>query len=56
MNENLNILRIIKQKIPSDCRNVIGFEEIGFTIPRKTNFSGHFRLNAIKTRENLICN
>ena len=44
MNNYLHILKLNRQKIPSDQSNLVGFEGDTFSIPRKTKFSGHFRL------------
>jgi hypothetical protein len=44
MNNYLHISKTNRQKIPSDQPNLVGFEEHAFSIPRKTKFSGHFRL------------
>ncbi len=44
MNNYSYILKLNRQKIPSDQSNLVGFEGHAFSIPRKTKFSGHFRL------------
>lgn len=55
MNNYLNILKLNRQKIPSDQSNSVGFEGLTFSIPRKIKISGHFRLKTpIILSKNLI--
>lgn len=37
----------IRQKIPSNLRNLLKFGSKSISIPRKSKFSGHFRLNTV---------
>ncbi len=46
MSNYLNISKIYRQKIPSVIRNLVILMIPSLAIPRKTNISGHFRLNA----------
>lgn len=43
----LNILKKFRQKIPSITRNLVNFVTSSIAIPRKTQISGHFRLNTV---------
>lgn len=42
----INFLNI-RQKIPSKLKNLADFYSPNFSIPRKIEFSGHFRLNTV---------
>jgi hypothetical protein len=46
MKNYLNILKVFRQKIPSLVKNLVIFKKSSTPIPRKTQISGHFRLNA----------
>jgi hypothetical protein len=43
MNTNSKIIKNIRRKTPR-IRNSVGYNPLNLTIPRKTNFSGHFHL------------
>jgi hypothetical protein len=56
MNDKLIILKFNRQKIPSNIGNLVRNEPINSSIPRKTNFSGHFSLKTTKITEKSIAN
>jgi hypothetical protein len=57
MNIIIKILTNFRQKIPSWKVVIVrNLHKTKFLIPRKTNISGHFRLNTPKISENRLCN
>lgn len=47
MKNYLNILKIIRQKIPSKFTILVDFSLPNLQIPRKIKNSGHFHLNTV---------